>query len=1370
MKRLLLLLPLLATLAGIAGAQTLTMGSVTGTQSGTIPLTVTCSSCPGLSRVKYIVDGDEEKNVTSAPWSYQFNTNWRHNGLNHFAYAVAYNAKGILIATSPSQTFSIANFPSYGESASYIAASSVTLSTAASATWTGYQSITVVMGGTNASNSVIGTVVIDGDYKHFVELTATTDTTKIYSLLMPSFLDGSHVVCLELRDSVNATFTEGWPFEEDCWQVTTLNQRTINLYNSATSADNTGTTFSTWTAGPIPLTAGSFALACLKINATISSVTDTAGNSYTGLASVSHAGGTAQCYYAANVTGNSSNTTTFHISSAAAFPTAIVREYYGVATTSPIDVNTTAFGTTGGESITSGTFSTSTANEVVAAFGLFYVQGQNYKAGPGYSLEILGSAGTSFAQSQQTLSTLTNATVSAYFTSNTGSGWVMNIVSLKPAGSLATAPAQAGVGPKEWVVSPSGGTQQLSIVIENADGTSTATTSDMSPTFTTTASSGVCTISSGGLVTGAGFGLCPFTGTLGSGMSNLWPNYGYVSATNAIYHFGKDGLIHSTFDPGVSLYFADVFQNTGNTAFDDPVKTLDQYGIPYSQAGLNVYETTATGSNLWGSSQTNYQTGLTTFVNNLVSTILAPYGLYFHGVITPMVNGSGNLYTGTQRADSPAPPTYLSTTWMNTGLVLGFSGPDESDDDYAYPQGEGRMGQTNGPTSITCVTASPTTWTVNYSLTPPYNGTLKFIITGATTNSILNNTLGGANYTVSNITSSSFQFVGPSCAGGNVTATDSGIIVQWLWTEWDNSTSFTPYNALMTFSSQIASASPAVPIAGEVKAAAGIVSQQGWMSTLKGYAQYGQFYTNSDNIAYVTPRHALLSNFRDPNSIATGPAFRTLWSNMGTQQMNIYGNSPGLTADYQITGPTVSITSISGPTVTFAGNVCNGQVYGSMSRMVLSGASNGYFNGNIFIDACPTPTTATISLATPSSTPADTSSGMLVFADGSTFSNVAMSATSKLIYCPGGGSCGMINRLAKGGQTFTWSGTGNAYYTTNTFILSPCVAGAIPSGSGATSAICGNTLYFREVPPSSQTTTTASATLVIDNYYHRGVTPEAAETIGGPYAGGTGIMLGAMLGAGGDVLYDGGEDFTITTGTSPNNALLCWPPSCPNFQAPNVPQVGVHPFYDNGDAGAVARFWGSANAHFFLQSMTARGYLTQPKYGCPDIGFNIECTLREGSKGNLLIYLNVQDSSFAHALDISGCAVAGQATIRYIIDRSQILMTTLTAGTMSDTPTFPIGGTIAYLCSNNEAAEYNPTPLSVKLADIPTATDVVVEYAYHPWQFSNPIGSGANAVYDLGGASGTVPVDSQMAPNRYFRLKYLNSSGVPVAVGDVEKH
>jgi hypothetical protein len=200
-------------------------------------------------------------------------------------------------------------------------------------------------------------------------------------------------------------------------------------------------------------------------------------------------------------------------------------------------------------------------------------------------------------------------------------------------------------------------------------------------------------------------------------------------------------------------------------------------------------------------------------------------------------------------------------------------------------------------------------------------------------------------------------------------------------------------------------------------------------------------------------------------------------------------------------------------------------------------------------------------------------------------------------------------------------------------------------------------------------------------------------------------------------------------------------------------QNQLHPTYQNGDAGQTTG-WNATTTANQLNTRVAK-YLLQPRAaGAPDLGPQFETSLRSGSYGNLLMALYFGAYPATSTVDLTACAISGQATIRYLADWRNIFVSTIAAGTLSDTATFQPGGAAYYICSTNAVAEYSPTLISTLLADVPNATKILVRYAYQPYllpvRFDN--------VVDCGTGTCTLPVDRSLG-SVYYVWQYLDGNG-----------
>jgi len=155
----------------------------------------------------------------------------------------------------------------------------------------------------------------------------------------------------------------------------------------------------------------------------ISSVTDSKGNTYTkAVGPTSIAGLQQSIYYAKNIAAGS-NTVTVKFNQAAAYPDVRILEYSGLDPTSPLDVTAAATGT--GTSANSGAATTTSANELI--FGSGTTTGTALTApGAGFTTRVSNIYG-SLAE-DKTVSTSGSNSATA---TNSGGNWVMQMATFK---------------------------------------------------------------------------------------------------------------------------------------------------------------------------------------------------------------------------------------------------------------------------------------------------------------------------------------------------------------------------------------------------------------------------------------------------------------------------------------------------------------------------------------------------------------------------------------------------------------------------------------------------------------------------------------------------------------------------------------------------------------------------------------------------------------------------------------------------------------------------------------------------------------------------------------------------------------------------
>jgi hypothetical protein len=151
--------------------------------------------------------------------------------------------------------------------------------------------------------------------------------------------------------------------------------------------------------------------------ATVQSVKDSAGNTYSlAIGPTSGTGLRQSIYYAANITGGA-NTVTVTFSQAATYPDVRILEYRGVTA---LDVTAGASGS--GKNASSGAATTTSANELI--FGAATIATTTKAAGTGFTSRIITSPDSDLAEDEIVTAAGSN---SAAATLNSAGPWVMQM-------------------------------------------------------------------------------------------------------------------------------------------------------------------------------------------------------------------------------------------------------------------------------------------------------------------------------------------------------------------------------------------------------------------------------------------------------------------------------------------------------------------------------------------------------------------------------------------------------------------------------------------------------------------------------------------------------------------------------------------------------------------------------------------------------------------------------------------------------------------------------------------------------------------------------------------------------------------------------
>jgi len=260
---------------------------------------------------------------------------------------------------------------------------------------------TVKLGGTSAT----GVTVVSS-----TSITATT----------PAHAAGAVNVVVTNTDAQTGTLTNGYTY------TTTGGGGTIAFVQVNAVTPQTASA-SVQVPYPLAQTAGNLNIVAVGWNdttSTVSSVSDSRGNTYTQAGTTISGTGMRQAiYYAKNVTAGS-NSVTVVFNQAAAYVDVRILEYSGLDTTSPLDVTAGAAGNSASPS--SGAATTTSSNELI--FGAGMTASAYSAAGAGFTSRIITSPDKDIAEDQLGSSA---GSYSASAPLSSSSAWVMQMATFK---------------------------------------------------------------------------------------------------------------------------------------------------------------------------------------------------------------------------------------------------------------------------------------------------------------------------------------------------------------------------------------------------------------------------------------------------------------------------------------------------------------------------------------------------------------------------------------------------------------------------------------------------------------------------------------------------------------------------------------------------------------------------------------------------------------------------------------------------------------------------------------------------------------------------------------------------------------------------
>ena len=360
---------------------------------------------------------------------------------------------------------------------------------------------------------------------------------------------------------------------------------------------------------PHAQTAGDLNLVVVGWNdtsATVQSVTDSLGNSYTlAVGPTKGTGLTQSIYYAQNVLGGS-NSVTVRFSQAAASPDIRILEYRGLSTTAPLDVTAEASGTSGSnEVVSSGVATTTSASELI--FGAGMTSGAFSEAGTSFTAEVITAPDGDIAEDEKVSATgsyAATADLGAYGSQN----WIMQMVTLMASGASGTTPT-GDSAPTISSVSPSSGSSSggTAVTITGTNFVAGATV-----TFGGTAASNV-TVSSSTSITAT-------TPAHAAGAVNVVvsDSNGSGTLTNGFTYIQNEVILSWQASSSANVTSYDVYRSTVSGGY---------YGLVGSTAGVLSYADTTVQSGTtyyYVVTAVNSQGEQSGYSNQVVATVPSP--------------------------------------------------------------------------------------------------------------------------------------------------------------------------------------------------------------------------------------------------------------------------------------------------------------------------------------------------------------------------------------------------------------------------------------------------------------------------------------------------------------------------------------------------------------------------------------------------------------------------------------------------------------------------------------------------------------------------------------------------------------------------
>lgn len=475
----------------------------------------------------------------------------------------------------------------------------------------------------------------------------------------------------------------------------------------------------------------------------------------------------------------------------------------------------------------------------------------------------------------------------------------------------------------------------------------------------------------------------------------------FGTPTNQVSCLGSDGNVHANYDPNcvvMNEMFASIGLINGGDQPYNPGAVTDLSNSPINtvELGTNCALCSVTDSSpSSGTSYTNWQTNLTSYISQNVAFLGGKNNLYFYGIGTAMFFDPSPLWSEEVGPCSTVSPTcyqYMHQSWAstlhanNTRIMLGINPLDEGTANGlgATPlQGPINFTTTNTTQNwlfggnVHCVSALCTVTVGNPAATVPYALQFQnqFVVTGSTVTNM--NSVAPAFYT-GTPSGNNFTFTATGVPDGTYNlSTDPGFTIQTtFYAHWVNSnTSYPPYNGFALLKAQQLAATASVPTTlGAIGTTPcyGFANWQGngnqSIGSITQWGQYSDLYVEVGAFNFLPSRFSAYKLLSDPGNVAGflrsrwgcyNPALPLLAITPAT--MNYVGLSQIAATVVSASGNSIVLSATAPNSLSLLKNIIPGIDRLFITGGTNTGSPNNSINGNFYIDSC---SSVTVTLAT----------------------------------------------------------------------------------------------------------------------------------------------------------------------------------------------------------------------------------------------------------------------------------------------------------------------------------------------------------------------------------------------------------------------